>query len=283
MISSPFDWFRTRRYLARNERETCVCSRRRQDIPDNIWRVTNKTEDLIYPEFMYKCKDCESFSVVNLYFPIEKYVEHSVDSMFIDEKKEALNSERLAWIKSMYNLSDKPILYDLGAGEGCFSHIFANNFPGGKVFSVEPDKKVESKFYGKRSNVYFVPEYILPFLEDRAAREDFADLMVLTDVMEHVVDPEDMISAMAKALAPNGLVYITVPNAHTFQDPVPQHVRRRQLDWRRANRTCQHLWLLTPRMVESLVAEAFEILAVSDFETRLRQDSVYTTILARKR
>ena len=210
-------------------------------------------------------------------------MEHPLESMFIDEKKETLNSERLAWINSMSKLSNKAVLYDLGAGEGCFSHIFADNFPDGKVFSVEADKKVESKFYGKRSNVYFIPEYILPFLKDRAARGDCADLMVLTDVMEHVVDPEDMISAMAKALAPSGLVYITVPNAHTFQDPVPRHVPRRQLDWRRANRTCQHLWLLTPHMVESLVAKAFEILAVSDFETQIRQDSVYTTILARKR
>jgi SAM-dependent methyltransferase len=276
------NWIRIGRYAAHNERDSCVCGTVRQKVQQNVWRVTHKTADLIYPEFMYQCPECRSYSAVNLYFPVEKYVEHDLGSMFIDAKKQALNEARFTYILDHAQLPENAILYDLGAGEGCFSHVFAKGLPRSRVFAVEGDAKVEAKFYGTLPNVAFVHDYIEPFLKCRTKTPE-ANLMVLTDVMEHVIRPEDVLALMAGALAPGGLIYITVPDARTFGEPTPEHVPPWRLNWRRANRTCQHLWMLEPAVVESLVARSFDIIDVDSFETDIRKDSVYTTVLAKCR
>jgi hypothetical protein len=276
------NWIKIDRYAAHNEREQCVCGTLRQNVQRNVWRVTNKTSDLIYPEFMYRCLQCRSYSAVNLYFPVEKYVEHDLGSMFIDAKKQALNEARFAYIMDHAQLPENAVLYDLGAGEGCFSHVFAKQNPRGRVLAVEGDAKVGAKFYGTLPNVEFVHDYIEPFLK-RCGDAPEANLMVLTDVMEHVIRPEDVLALMAGALAPGGFIYITVPDARTFCDPVPEHVLPWRLNWPRANRTCQHLWMLEPAVVESLVAKSFDVIDVASFETDIRRDSVYTTVLARRR
>ncbi|WP_459086598.1 class I SAM-dependent methyltransferase [Mesorhizobium sp. A556] len=277
------NWIGGGRYAAHNERENCVCGTTRQKVQNQVWRVTNKTSDLIYPEFMFRCPECSSYSAVNLYFPVEKYVEHDVGAMFIDTKKQALNEARFDWVLSHGQMAANAVLYDLGAGEGCFSHVFATRLPESRVFAIEGDAKVEAKFYGSLANVRFVPQYIEPFLKNPTDDIPKADLMVLTDVMEHVISPEDVLGLIAGALAPGGLIYLTVPDARTFSDPVPEHVLPHRLDWQRANRTCQHLWLLTPTMVETLMAKTFDVIEVSGFETDIRRDSVYTTVLARRR
>jgi trans-aconitate methyltransferase len=273
----------THRYANHNDRLTCVCGMERRDIPNRTWQVTDKEDDIIYPGFMYRCPICRSFSALNLYFPVEKYEGHSIDSMFIDEAKRRLNMRRLEWIMERVRLPPTPVLYDLGAGEGCFSHVFAETFPRALVVAVEGDAKVEAKFYGTLPNVTLVSSYIEPFLAEPPPGTPQADLMNLTDVLEHVLDPERTLALMQNRLADGGHAYITVPDAWTFQPPFPLHVASEQVDWRAANRTCQHLWMLTPDTLKTVIERALDIINVDGFETDIRRDSVYTTVLARRR
>lgn len=274
------------RYAGRNERTSCVCGAARAEIPRRLWRVSNKTADLIYPQYFYRCPECQSFSAVNLYFPVEKYAEMSLDAMHIDATKRALNAARVAWIAQHAILPDQSIIFDLGAGEGCFSHVVATAHPQALVFAVEADARVEDKFYRTNDRVIFVPTYIEPFLAQPpdvvAGRRP--DLVVLTDVLEHVLAPEQLLEAVAAALAPGGLAYLTVPDANTFQAPYPYPADPKNIVWAQANRTCQHLWMMQPATFTRLVAAHLDIVAQSQtLETEIRRDSAYTTILARKR
>lgn len=272
-------------YLGRNERPICVCGAARERVTDRVWKVTDKETDLIYPKFMYRCPSCRSFSALNLYFPVEMYEAHSVDDMSIEDIKRILNSARLAWITGRTGLRRDAIVYDLGAGEGCFAHTFGAAFPDGRVLAVEGDAKVAQRFYGSMANVVAIPEYIEPFLQ-RAPGDPAvpaADLMVLTDVLEHVVFPEDVLARMANALAPGGHAYITIPESRTFQGIFPFPVRQRDVDWQHANRTCQHLWMLTIETLTGLVSQFFDIVDVSGYEEDIRRDSVYATVLGRKK
>lgn len=268
----------------RNVRADCVCGARREAIPDRLWQVSDKQGDLIYPRYMYRCPGCGSFSAVDLYFPVAEYESMTVDQMHIDETKTKLNAARLAWIQERCDLPPSAMLFDLGAGEGCFAHLFANAYPRGHVLAVEADARIAAKFYGQAPNVKFVPEYIEAFLE-RARRDGTVpppDLMILTDVLEHVPHPESVLRLMADVLPAGGRAYITVPDSHTFQTPFPFPVDAGDVDWEEAHHTRQHLWLLEPAVLMDLVERHMVVEDVSGFETDIRRDSVYSSVLARK-
>lgn len=106
----------------------------------------------------------------------------------------------------------------------------------------------------------------------------------MTDVLAHVLAPEDLLKAIADAIVPGGYVYLTVPNANTFCAPFPYAVEESDISWPQANRTCRHLWMLQPEIFRRLVCDHFDIVAESqEFETNIRKDSVYSTLLARRR
>jgi 2-polyprenyl-3-methyl-5-hydroxy-6-metoxy-1,4-benzoquinol methylase len=272
-------------YFRRNERKTCVCGAARAFIQKRLWRVTDNEVDPIFPKYYYRCPQCGSFSAVNLYFPVDKYEEMPLEAMHISDIKKCLNVTRITWIEQHAELPEDTIAFDLGAGEGCFSHAFSASHPKATVFAVEADARIEDKFYTTNDRVIFVPMYIEDFLRrppmNVAGRHP--DLVVLTDVLEHVLAPEQILEAVARTLAPGGVAYLTVPDANTFQAPHPYPARPGTIDWQHANRTCQHLWMMQPETFFSMVSEYFDVVAESQsLETDIRKDSVYTTILARK-
>jgi predicted RNA methylase len=271
-------------YLGRNERTTCVCGAERTSIPHRIWSVTDKEADLIFPKYFYRCSQCESFSAVNLYFPVDKYQEMPLDAMHIGETKGLLNVARIDWIARHAELPEEAVVFDLGAGEGCFTYTFSAANPKATVFAVEADTRVKERFYTANDRVVFVPMYIESFLHNPPAVIEGRrpDLVVLTDVLEHVLSPEQVLASVARILAPRGLAYLTVPDAHTFQPPYPQPAKPGTIDWQHANRTCQHLWMMQPNTFYRIVSGVLDVVAESQsLETNIRKVSVYTTILAR--
>lgn len=78
---------------------------------------------------------------------------------------------------------------------------------------------------------------------------------------------------------------MTTPNARTLESdaPLPLPKRYSEVDWDNANRSRQHLFMTTPEMMHRLIAERLQVVAeTEDFETNIRRDSIYSTILARR-
>src|SRR5262249_13062149 len=132
--------------------------------------------------------------------------------------------------------------------------------------------------------VHFVNQYIEEFLDEqiRVHRYPSADLVVLTDVLEHVIEPEALLAKMSEVMSERGIAYLVVPNASTLGPGTPR--RADEVDWPHANRTCQHIWMYEHEEFLELVRRAFDVLETDEtFETDLRRDSIYTTVIARRR
>ncbi len=56
-------------------------------------------------------------------------------------------------------------------------------------------------------------------VQDYAARGDTADIVYTSEVIEHVPDPDSFIAAIARILVPNGVLYLTTPDAGHFTVP----------------------------------------------------------------
>jgi SAM-dependent methyltransferase len=270
-----------RPYADRNSRRTCVCGRPRRAVARNIWRVI-RTQDQVNAQYCYRCGDCGTFSAVNLRFEPNSYSRHPIDAYSIPPLKVEVNDLRVAFMRERVTLpSDQPVIYDLGSGEGAFTAAWRRALPLAEIVSVEADERMLDKFHAEYAGSRFVRAYIEDFLAE-AVLEPRADVLLLTDVLEHVVDPDGLLKLMMGALRPGGVAYITLPTAASFAAPTP--CPPGEVDWAIANVTCQHLWLMDPALLVAMMRRHGELLDHSDrFETDLRRDAVYSTFLLRRR
>jgi 2-polyprenyl-3-methyl-5-hydroxy-6-metoxy-1,4-benzoquinol methylase len=178
------------------------------------------------------------------------------------------------------DLPKAPVVYDLGSGEGAFTEAWLNILPEAVVYAVEADERMIEKFTEEYAGANVVPEYLEDFLQN-PQNDRKADIACLTDVLEHVLYPEEVIASLMSGLKPGGCGYITLPNLHSL--PIMQPVRADEVDWARANVTCQHLWIMPPEIILKLHQEHGSVIDYSrSFETRLRGDSDYCTVLVRR-
>lgn len=265
----------------RNDRETCVCGASRHDIPNRICKPVIQLD--VNPAYFYHCETCGTLSAVNLYFNTEAYNQVPIEAYCIPDLKWQLNRARVDWIRSRTGkvLPSDPVVYDLGSGEGCFTACILESFPKARVLAVEHDERMRQRFAAEYERADFVPEFIENFLEN-AAREPQADLINLTDVLEHVVQPEMLLDFIGAALKPSGFAYITLPNADSC-GTCPPHVPASEVDWDLANWTYQHLWMMKPRVLNDIVSRTFVLREMSRaFETQIRRDGVYSTFLVQR-
>jgi 2-polyprenyl-3-methyl-5-hydroxy-6-metoxy-1,4-benzoquinol methylase len=267
------------KYIARNDRRTCICGYQRIDIGKNIWFV-GEHGGAVWAPYYYRCPICYTFSAVNLYFSAESYQECRIEDYSIPDDKRELNRQRVQWILDHAEVPQDATIYDLGAGEGAFTQAFVQALPGARVVSVEADVRMPRKFHTEYEGATVVEDYIEPFLSSSEIAGS-ADVIVLTDVLEHVLNPDEMLASIIAALKPGGVAYVTVPNSDSLLHQ--EHVSDKDVSWDRANTTYQHLWVTSPREMVRLF-ERTGLLAeyTQALETRIRCDSQYSTFLLRK-
>jgi SAM-dependent methyltransferase len=268
--------------LLKNDRDVCVCGAARHAIADHIYKPL-PTHDYVTPAYFYKCDTCGTFSAVNLFFNPHSYSQVPIEAYCIPDAKWELNRARLAWIRARVrpDFPASPVIYDLGSGEGCFTACAVEAFPHARVVAVESDERMRQRFAAEYEPAEFVPELIEIFL-DRALQKPEADLIILTDVLEHAVEPEALLERIAAALKPTGFAYITVPNADSYGD-LPHHVPASQVDWELANWTCQHLWMIRPQLLNGMINRRYVLRDMSrSFETQIRRDADYSTFLVQR-
>ena len=78
-----------------------------------------------------------------------------------------------------------------------------------ELFGVEPSPAL-SEFARK----YFALNVKTAYLENAGFEDDYFDIVTMTDVFEHIGDPESMLYQVRRIIKPDGIVLIKVPNGN---------------------------------------------------------------------
>jgi 2-polyprenyl-3-methyl-5-hydroxy-6-metoxy-1,4-benzoquinol methylase len=101
---------------------------------------------------------------------------------------------------------------DVGCGEGLFGHTLQQMSPGREVWGIEIDAAAAVQ---ARANIDRVlvgdVQSVLGELPD-----GHFDCVVFNDVLEHLVDPEAVLTEIKRHLAPGGSVVCSIPNVRYF-------------------------------------------------------------------
>lgn len=75
------------------------------------------------------------------------------------------------------------------------------------LFGVEPSPSLS-----EMARKYFGLNVKTAFLEDAGFRDDFFDVVSMTDVFEHIASPAPLLAETRRVLKPDGILFIKVPN-----------------------------------------------------------------------
>lgn len=96
---------------------------------------------------------------------------------------------------------------DLGCGLGFGSKNLKGVFPEVRVVGVDITDSVKEDFQiNSASEFIHIDGATLPF------RNDFFDVVLVNDVIEHVADTDSLIKEISRVLAPNGTLLLSTPN-----------------------------------------------------------------------
>ena len=130
-----------------------------------------------------------------------------------------LNPVRLAyvrdWIDQHWSLDEhsrRPLegktALDVGCGAGLLAEPLARL--GAKVTAIDPAAELIAAARNHAAGQGLEIDYRVAAIEDLGGT---FDLIASMEVIEHTADPQQFLNALAKRLAPNGLLILSTPNA----------------------------------------------------------------------
>jgi 2-polyprenyl-3-methyl-5-hydroxy-6-metoxy-1,4-benzoquinol methylase len=169
------------------------------------------------------------------------------DVIYIHNKQSFLY-KCLMKINSEYNYGRK--FLDIGCGEGWTLKYFKE-----KGFSV---KGVDFSDFGIKklnSNLlkYFIKDDIDNFLKTEISKKNNYDVINLTNVIEHVLDPEKLLSDLKLLLSVEGVIIVTFPNDFSKMQEL-------LLKGESVN---NEFWISNPDHISYFTKDSFSNLAVS--------------------
>lgn len=122
----------------------------------------------------------------------------------------ALNPIRLQWIENLSSLSKKQVL-DIGCGGGILSEAMARD--GAIVTGIDMASEAIRAAEAHRAQSGLSIDYRLMSAETLAREEPGKyDIVTCMEMLEHVPDPASIISATARLVKPEGMVYFATLN-----------------------------------------------------------------------
>jgi len=127
------------------------------------------------------------------------------------------DKKTIDWITSDLKIKKGFRILDVGCGDGLLIKEIIERLPKEKYIIYGIDitpiqiKKAKQRLK-KYKNVKIISGNALkmPF------KPDFFDVVIQTEVLEHIEQPEIIMKEMNRVLKPNGLLYLTTPNAISF-------------------------------------------------------------------
>lgn len=110
-----------------------------------------------------------------------------------------------------YDLNNKKIL-DIGCGDGLILRSIKNKFKNTSLFGI--DLSEDNQKFLKQHNILVqgvdISSEKLPF------KDNSLDIIICTEVIEHVFDCQHMVNEMYRVLKKNGTLFITTHNSFNF-------------------------------------------------------------------
>lgn len=208
-----------RRYLELSERDAELCF---VDTPRlNISCVACGSEHLVGEfeknGFEYSsCKDCGTLfqSPRPSIAAFEAFYRDSLSSRYWAEeffpkvaeaRREKIFRPRVERLVNLCRAKNITVerLIDVGAGYGIFLDEWRKVSPGTQVLAVEPSESLAAEC---RSKGFDVVEEIA---ENISGYNDYADLVVCFEVLEHVYDPLSFVQTLSRLVKPGGYVFVS--------------------------------------------------------------------------
>lgn len=118
------------------------------------------------------------------------------------------------------------VILDVGCGSGGMMSLLQRRFPRAKLFGIEPSSVARSALPGELYSQVFAGG----ILEVEAQLpQQMAQLIICSEVLEHVPAPEQIVASIARLAAPGALCLLTVPSGMhhwSVQDSAAGHLRR---------------------------------------------------------
>lgn len=113
---------------------------------------------------------------------------------------------RVSFLEDYVRLPGSPFVLDMGAGLGLFQSALVRRGYSPNYTAVEPDQQQSAALASR-----FGSERVFARLDDIPENARY-DLIVLAHVLEHVPNPNELVSTLLARLAPTGTLLIEVPN-----------------------------------------------------------------------
>lgn len=161
-----------------------------------------------------RCKNC-SILYTNpmlkepekVYWGDEKKYYEEARLIFKDLAAHHRDPNYIADLKIIEKLKPGGNFLDIGTNMGFFlRHALGKKWD---VFGVEPSP-VLSDMAGK----YFGLNVKACYLKEAGFKDDFFDVVTMTDVFEHIPQPKEMLKDIKKVLKKDGILFIKVPNGN---------------------------------------------------------------------
>jgi len=111
---------------------------------------------------------------------------------------------------ALISLSGANAVLDIACGDGNFLQRFKEL--GCQVFGTEYDR--ESELISEARGITMLPGGLMPKLPSVVSD---VDLIIFTEVIEHINNPQEVLSHIHGLLKPNGLLFITTPNFDSLE------------------------------------------------------------------
>ena len=143
------------------------------------------------------------YSEYNVYCQANGKEQSSFDQ--ITGSSQARSKRIVQWLSGHYSLTEQGKLLDIGCGNGSFLEAFGTKFPNWKMQGLELDDR-------NKSVVEKIPGVTALHAGPIKELKDKFDLIVLIHSLEHIPNPIEYLKLIRPHLAPNGLVFIQVPD-----------------------------------------------------------------------
>lgn len=138
----------------------------------------------------------------------------------------ALANARWKMIERFFQRKDNGLkILDFGAGHGFFGMAAAEStIVGLKKYACVERDRILSESLEKTWAIRF-PAIPLEITDELEKVDDLFDCIIVSQVLEHVVEPRSLIRLIFEKLSPGGLLFIDVPNQdHLFKEDVFPHL-----------------------------------------------------------